>query len=137
MPPSKQELYTEGRRELLDGWASASDGDVEPPSSLSKAHFERVIGGREKAPRYALVVQTLLKLVLPSAPIRQLRGYADAPSGFSARALAKNVVGPFDAEHDEILGGSEDPYVSNPLRRDRLDETLADDDPTGQWESLL
>jgi MoxR-like ATPase len=138
MPPSKQELYDAARGELVEAWAKAEgDTPVQPPPGLSKADFESVIGGREIAPRYALIAQTLMKMVMPTAPSRQLRGYTGAPSGFSARALAKNVVVPFDAEHDAILGGSSDPYVSNPLRRDEIDDAQASQDHTGQWGALL
>src|SRR4051794_9438883 len=98
MPPSKQEPYDAARSELLEAWATAQGNTPGPvPAGLSKLDFENVIGGREIAPRYALLAQILLKLVMPTAPVRQLRGYTDAPSGFSARALAKNVVVPFDA----------------------------------------
>src|SRR5262245_51638445 len=95
------------------------------------------MSGPELAPRYALVTQLLLSLVLPSADIKQLKDFAEAPSGFSGRALAKNATVPFDNDHDALLGGSADPYVSNPLRREAIDEELATEDHAGQWEALI
>jgi MoxR-like ATPase len=93
--------------------------------------------GSQLAARFALVTQLLMKAVVPSAGARQLEAIPDVPGGFSARSLAKNVVVPFDGDQDALLGGSLDPYVSNPLRRPTIEDGLADGDPSGQWAALI
>src|SRR4051794_39085429 len=129
MPPSKANLYQAAGSDLKEIWGK-SDQQIAPPQSLDFDDFRRVMLGRVLAPRYALVTQLLLKQLLGSVPIRQLKAYNNAPTGFSARSLAKNVVVPFDGDLDALLGGSQDPYVSNPLRQAALDDALKDDDPS-------
>ena len=136
MPLSRGELYSAGRQELLEAWRRTQETDEAFPAE-GEADFAAVLSGPELAPRYALVTQLVLKLVIPTAGIRQLKDFQDAPSGFSARALAKNTVVPFDIENDALLGGSADPYVSNPLRRESIDESLSEEDRSGQWAALI
>jgi MoxR-like ATPase len=140
VPPSKAQLYDLARSQLDGAWSLIGTEDAPSFEGLNEATLadvQAVIGGRDLAPRYALITQTLVKLVLPDESPTRLSGFVDAPSGFSSRSLAKNAVVPFDVAHDSLLGGSGDPYVSNPLRREEIDESLADDDPGGQWEALL
>jgi hypothetical protein len=47
---------------------------------------------------------------------RSLQDSDTSPGAFDARSLCKKVVVPFDAQNHNVLGGSPEPYVSNPLR---------------------
>ena len=136
MPLTRNQLYETGRALLEQAWAAS---DVAPllTSDVGYEDFDRVVRGPQLAARFALVTQLLLKAIVPAAPTRQLEEIPDVPGGFSARSLAKNAVVPFDQAHDAILGGSSDPYVSNPLRRPTVEDSLADGAPDGQWAALL
>jgi hypothetical protein len=50
---------------------------------------------------------------LDSKCLQALRGGAGA---FDARSIAHEVIVPFDQDNENVLGGSQEPYVSNPLR---------------------
>ena len=81
--------------------------------------------------------QLALKVVVPSAQTTQLKGIPDAPSGFSARSLARNALSQFDEELEGIIGGAAtEPYASQPLRGAALPAPGDTDDPEG-WEALL
>lgn len=136
MPPTKNQLYETARVRLDEAWV-ASDSVPSYSASADLGDFDRVVRGPQLAARFALVTQLLLKTIVPSAGARQLDAIPDVPGGFSPRSLAKNVVVPFDEARDALLGGSLDPYVSNPLRRAVIEESLAEADPSGQWAALI
>jgi hypothetical protein len=69
-----------------------------------------------KTYRYVLPTQLVSKLAdssLDSRCIQALRGGAGA---FDARTVAHTVLVPFDQRNENVLGGSQEPYVNNPLR---------------------
>jgi hypothetical protein len=136
MPPSKSQLYERAREELEKAWLASADAPS-LPSGLNASDFGLVMSAGELAPRYALVTQLVLKIIAPPVPARQFQQFQDAPSGFSSRSLAKAAVVPFDADHDALLGGSADPYVSNPLRRAEIDESVTAASADGAWSALL
>jgi len=84
--------------------------------------------------RYALVAQLLLKVVTPNDDVRSLQGFGD--DGFSARNFAKNTVAKF-LPVTRRLGNSDDPYVSNPLRKSRLSDDLTFGRGGDKWNALL
>lgn len=66
--------------------------------------------------RYVLPTQLLAKLVNSSLDCRGLQKSWGVPGAFDARSLCKKVIVKFDREHENVLGGSGEPYVSKPLR---------------------
>lgn len=74
------------------------------------------INSATKSYRYVLPTQLLAKLADPSLDCRAVQESAKMPGSFDARTLCKDVIVPFDRAHHNVLGGSGDPYVSNPLR---------------------
>lgn len=66
--------------------------------------------------RYVLPTQLLAKLANSSLDCRGLQKSWGVPGAFDARSLCKKVIVKFDREHENVLGGSGEPYVSKPLR---------------------
>jgi 5-methylcytosine-specific restriction protein B len=86
--------------------------------------------------RYAAVVQPLLKIVLDESDSRRLKGFAAVDGQFSSRTFARETVVQL-ADLARHLGVSTDPYVSNPLRRERLEDELLTGRGREGWESLF
>ncbi|MEM3448390.1 MAG: restriction endonuclease, SacI family [Nitrososphaerota archaeon] len=81
----------------------------------------RLINSKTKSFRYAILTQVLAKAVEPSINCLTLQVKARIKGSFDARSLARDVVFPFDMDKlNGILGASEDPYVSKPLRHDEI-----------------
>ena len=132
MPPTRNQLYETGRALLDQAWAASDAAPLK--SDVGYEDFDRVVRGPQLAARFALVTQLLLKG--NRAGGSSSAEDAGCPWWFSARSLAKNAVVPFDQAHDAIFGQS-DPYVSNPLRRQTVEDSLAEGAPAGQWAALL
>jgi hypothetical protein len=76
----------------------------------------RAITSRTKSYRYVLPTQLIAKLADPDLDCRCLQASRGGPGAFDARTVAHKVVVPFDQANDNVLGGSPEPYVNNPLR---------------------
>ncbi len=78
-----------------------------------------------KSLRYALLTQSLAVYVCPDIDALALQAGASVGPGriaIDARSFCKKVIVPFEREYlSGILGASQDPYVSKPLRRPRID----------------
>jgi MoxR-like ATPase len=137
MAGKAEQAYGEARARLEQAWDEL-DG-VAP--SLGEADLDEglreVIAQGTVAQRYAALTQLLQKVVFPESDIHELKKIAGAPGSISSRSLAKRVVAPFDREQGAPLGGSKDPYVSQPLRRPRLDWGIAVGPTARQWNDLL
>src|SRR5262249_46694530 len=136
VPPTKEQLYGEGRGALDKAW-DASEQAPTLPTTLDWEDFRRVAASPNKALRYGLVGQLALKIVMPAIGVTQLKGLPEAPTGFSARSFARNPLSEFDAAHDGIIGGAaNEPYASLPLRGTALPAPAETDDAEG-WEAVL
>src|SRR5438552_5059114 len=69
-----------------------------------------------KTYRYVLPTQVLSKLADSSLDSRCLQASRGGYVAFDARTVAHEVIVPFDQQNENVLGGSDEPYVSNPLR---------------------
>lgn len=78
-----------------------------------------------KALRYALLTQSVAVYICPNIDVLALQAGAPTAServAIDARSLCKKAVVPFERNRlSGILGGSNDPYVSKPLRRPRIE----------------
>jgi SacI restriction endonuclease len=61
---------------------------------------------------------------------------AEDASRWDPRGFATQTVVPWNRRNQNVLGPSGDPYVSNPLRRSRLDHGLDQMADREQWEAL-
>ncbi len=69
-----------------------------------------------KSYHYVLPTQLLSKLVDPLLDCRSLQASYPNAGAFDARSVAHKVIVPFDSKNYNVLGGSSEPYVNNPLR---------------------
>lgn len=66
--------------------------------------------------RYVLPTQLIAKVANSSLDCRCIQVSRRGTGNFDARSICKKVIVPFDKDNEEVLGGSPEPYVNNPLR---------------------
>lgn len=71
---------------------------------------------KTKSYHYVLPTQLLCKSVNSSLDCHSLQAAYNTEGAFDARTIAHGVIVPFDRENHNVLGGSPEPYVNNPLR---------------------
>ena len=71
---------------------------------------------RIKTYHYVLPTQLLAKSVDQSLNAHAVQASYPEPGAFDARTIAHDVIVPFDRANYRVLGGSPEPYVSNPVR---------------------
>lgn len=74
------------------------------------------VNSKIKTYRYVLPTQLAAKVADASLDCRCLQASRGGRGAFDARTIAHSVVVPFDQAHESVLGGSQEPYVNNPLR---------------------
>lgn len=74
------------------------------------------LGSSTKTYHYVLPTQLLAKAVNQELDCHSLQAAYGVPGAFDARTVAHDVIVPFDARNFNVLGGSPEPYVNNPLR---------------------
>lgn len=110
---------TEARAFLQREWAAVlADPDPQPDPQV-----DALVNARFLSIRYAVVTQVLGKIARPERSLLALKPEAQE-GGWYARRFARDVVVPWSDENDYVLGTSQDPYVSQPLRRPHLDDPL-------------
>ncbi len=91
--------------------------------------------------RYALVTQLLGKFAQHSRDALCLqRGQsegAEFAGRWDPRSFCSKVIVPWVQDFDGVLGSSNDPYVSKPLRRSRLDDWRTPLRQKSEWENLV
>lgn len=83
---------------------------------LLKENIRACLTSNTKSYRYVLPTQLLSKSVDHSLDCRSLQAADESEGSFDARTIAHQVIVPFDKENHNVLGGSNEPYVNNPLR---------------------
>lgn len=74
------------------------------------------INSATKTYRYVLPTQVVSKLADPSLDSRSLQAARAKRGSFDARSMAHRVIVPFDQRNESVLGGSQEPYINNPVR---------------------
>jgi len=85
-------------------------------------HIRQSINSKTKSYRYVLPTQLVAKLADSSLDCQCVQVARGGPGAFDARTIAHRVVVPFDQSNDNVLGGSPEPYVNNPLRVPEVSE---------------
>jgi len=88
-----------------------------------------ILNGKTKSYKYALLTQVLAKALDTSINALALQKQAKVETGkpFDARSFCRKAVVPFEKDFmGGILGSSEDPYVSKPLRNAMVSLDLLD-----------
>ncbi len=137
-------LIEEGAKILAKHWQEiekiAHEKGVLPDVIKDQALVEaisRSINSGTKSYRYVLPTQILAKLVDPSVDCHALQAGQGNEKAFDARSICGRVIVPFDHDHENVLGGSGDPYVNNPLRGPELsDKFITDKKDKPGWRDL-
>ncbi len=95
-----------------------------------------LVNSGQTAIRFCLPTQLLGKLVDPKLDALCLQKGDGSAGRWDPRGFASAVIVPWNRSNQSVLGKSGDPYVSNPLRRPRVDHGLDQMADREQWESL-
>jgi len=115
--------------ELWNAVIQTDDGETTP-------EIKRLVESKQVSIRYCLVTQLLGKLADHSLDIMCLQAGNKAMGQWDPRGFAAQVIVPWVRNNQNVLGSSADPYVSNPLRRPRIDEGLSQMSDKIEWECL-
>jgi hypothetical protein len=134
----KQYLEDQWRSMLMYRTDGGSDEPLKKaPASLRQAIFD-CLKSKTKTYRYVLPTQILCKCVDSSLDCRSLQAAFRSAGAFDARSVAHEVIVPFDRENHQVLGGSPEPYVSNPLRCDSVTrQHRAKQKNKVEWDKLV
>ncbi len=89
---------------------------LEPIPEVLAHHLRNCLTSKTKSYRYVLPTQLLSKSVDHSLDCRSLQAAFESEGSFDARTIAHKVIVPFEKRNHDVLGGSNEPYVNNPLR---------------------
>lgn len=118
-------------------WAEAGKSD----KNKSDPEIDSLVDNNMMSIRYAVLTQVLGKLEDPNRDILSMQSSGNGAvneAGFvswNARTFCQSVVVPWVLSTRNIIGNSGDPYVSNPLRRPRLDD-YANINNAEEWKKL-
>ncbi|MGH9453611.1 MAG: restriction endonuclease, SacI family [Terriglobia bacterium] len=102
-----KEICSLAERGKLKDW-------LDEPKLIKAVHAS--VNSSTKTYRYVLPTQVVSKIADPSLDSRCLQALRGGQGAFDARTVAHAVIVPFDQENESVLGGSQEPYVNNPLR---------------------
>lgn len=80
------------------------------------------VNSSTKSYRYVLPTQLVAKLANSALDCRCIQATRGGKGDFDARTIAHSVIVPFDQSNENVLGGSPEPYVNNPLRVPEVSE---------------
>ncbi len=89
-------------------------------SEQTRSHVRDLMSSGIVSFLYCLPTQLLGKLTDPKLDALCLQRGENAPAQWDARSFAAKVIVPWVQDHENVLGTSPDPYVSNPLRQPRI-----------------
>ena len=118
---SKTSLFDKAKQILDNRWraikklSEIEDFGIEIPSDIRQA-ISSSVNSRTKSYRYVLPTQILAKLTDSLLDCRCIQEGSGRKGSFDARSFCRKTIVEFDRENDNVLGGSGDPYVNNPLR---------------------
>ena len=103
-----------------------------------RSHVRDLMSSETVSFLYCLPTQLLGKLTDPKLDALCLQRGDNTPSQWDARSFATKVIVPWVRDHENVLGNSPDPYVSNPLRQPRIlpDPTSVRSNTLPYWRAL-
>jgi len=115
------DLVAQTGKVLAETWRRIDESAEEGPlrdwleAGLLK-DIRAAVNSQTKSYRYVLPTQLCVKVARPELDCRCLQAARGGTGAFDARTIAHQVVVPFDQANHDVLGGSPEPYVNNPLR---------------------
>lgn len=132
-----QEAQEAGRNRLTALWQRVDDGALPALDPVLQERVAAVMSeAAQKSHRYCLLTQLLMKVTFGNADSMRLQDFDQIDGAFSARYFARETITVLDDLNNRI-GASEDPYVSNPLRKERLDDSLKAGRGGDLWSALF
>ena len=119
------------RQWLDDAWKDAVDAGIMTPDP----EIDALVNSNVISIRYAVLTQILGKIADHNRSVMALQSAEFVEGAWDARSFATRVIVPWDRDNQRVIGNSSDPYVSNPLRRPRLDDEASVRDKE-QWDRL-
>ena len=125
----------------IAGWLDAEwNAALEAGAADPDPEMDRLVDSPVGSIRYAVLTQLLGKVADHARDLLCLQqgdpGDAEAAGRWDPRSFCIAVVVPWAQRNRNVLGTSGDPYVSNPLRRPRLDGGEAVQRPA-EWAALV
>ncbi len=115
------DFLEECKRILNEAWSETVKRGLTSKPPLDDASLQKIIKGvinsKTKSYRYVLPTQLISKFANPSLDCKCLQAKRGGSGAFDARSVNEKVVVRFDKDNENVLGGSPQPYVNNPLRR--------------------
>ncbi len=125
---------TEARKWLDGAWVRVLESGLGEPD----LEVDRLVNSRLVSIRYAVFTQMLGKIANAQRSLLSLQlGSERSPGSWDARSFCSSVIVPWVADNHDVLGNSPDPYVNNPLRRERLDEGTHQLRYKEEWDALV
>lgn len=91
-----------------------------------------------KTYHYVLPTQLLSKCVNSSLDSHSIQASYNKSGAFDARTIAHGIIVPFDKANYNVLGGSTEPYVNNPLRCPAVTTEYREQQKNKQdWDKLI
>ncbi len=119
-PANREQTLAASAKPILDRlWQRVLSGPLDAAARLPcvvVGAIDASIESRTKSFRYVLPTQLLAKLTDGKIDCRAVQRNADTSGAFDARSFCRATIVQFDRANHNVLGGSGDPYVSNPLR---------------------
>ncbi len=135
------EFLEDCKRILDDAWSETTrQGLASNPildDTILREIVKRAINSKTKSYRYVLPTQLISKLANPSLDCKCLQASRGGPGAFDARSVNEEVVVKFDKDNENVLGGSPQPYVNNPLRKPEITPKYREQQKDKQgWDDL-
>jgi len=124
----------EARQWLEKAWGQVLETDPGEPDVT----IDHLVNSSVQSIRYALFTQLLGKIANENRSLLSLQsGEGTDPGAWDPRSFCSAVIVPWVADNHDVLGKSPDPYVSNPLRRPRLDQGMDQLRSRQEWGVLV
>jgi len=121
------------KKKLDELWTTVLD-DTEAKASTE---IIALVNSEQTSIRFCLPTQLLGKLIDPTLDALCLQRGDGSSGRWDPRSFASKVIVPWNRTNQNVLGKSGDPYVSNPLRRPRVDQGLEQMADRDQWDRLV
>lgn len=113
--------HTRAEAMLCDAWNQTIDARVQPPAPIRKL-IEATMQATDVTYKYILVTGLLGKCADPRVHPRVLQAGSSLRESYDARSLCHSVIVPFEHEHGDLFGLSNEPFLNKPARHPEHDK---------------
>jgi hypothetical protein len=127
MAASDETIVDKCRKIFPAAWQQATERVAETEAIVSTGLDETLrqkivmcVNSKTKTYRYVLPTQLLAKVADAAVDCRSLQASGKRKGAFDARSICDAIIVSFDRANHNVLGGSPEPYVNNPLRQPEI-----------------